>query len=362
MKLLQRITPTARKKSQMASTATTTAASNRILQPRTRFTQWKYVVAGLCVMVLILAILMIVHPFLYKEEITIKQRKKKNNRRSRTVNKAKTYPQTTTMAAQPQDATTTISPYLFSYMNPSYMDACYSMRLVVPTYDGPVVKIEKNDGTQQDIYTDATQSFLTLDPHNEGISMAEWLGSGVGKVRVWYDQSGNENHAKCYSYCPIISTLDSSKYVLRFQQYTDSGLRINPVKPNAIFFQFWHDNNDPAKIISTDVDPVVNQYYGVIIQNGNINGSKSQYDWYYVGKGNKDFTVNQDDSPEYDLGQWNTVCLSIDNPDYSADDKENLTLIGKDLSGHLSELILYNRPMDAEDIDDYNKSIFDIED
>ena len=321
------------------------------------YSRWKYVVAGVCLLVLILVI---VRPFLYKEEIKIKQRRITR----RATNAVKTYPRTTA-TQQPQQTTqpqaTTVSPYPYDYMNPSYMDACYSMRLVVPTYNGPVVKIEKNDGTQQDIYTDATQSFLTVDPNNQGLSLAQWLGSGVGKVRVWYDQSGNGNHALCYSYCPIISTLDSSKYVLRFQQYTDSGLRINPVKPNAIFFQFWHDNNDPAKIISTDVDPAVDRYYGVIIQNGDINGNQSQYDWYYVGQGDKDFTVNQEDSPEYDLGEWNTVCLSIDDPDYSADDKENLTLIGKDLSGYLSELILYNRPMDQNDFDTYNKNKFDVD-
>lgn len=345
---------TPRKKPQTTTAAPT--ISNNI------YSRWKYLVAGMCVIVLILVI---ARPFLYKEEIKIKQRRSSRH----ATNSVKTYPRTTTVVLQqpPQSTSsqpqgTTASPYPFDYTNPSYMDACYSMRLVVPTYDGPVVKIEKNDGTQQDIYTDGTQSFLTVDPNNQGISLAQWLGSGVGKVRVWYDQSGNGNHANCYSYCPIISTLDSSKYVLRFQQYTDSGLRIDPVKPNAIFFQFWHDNNDPAKIISTDVDPAVDRYYGVIIQNGNVNGTESQYDWYYVGQGDKDFTVNQDDSPEYNLGEWNTVCLSIDDPDYSADDKEDLTLIGKDLSGYLSELILYNRSMDQSDFDAYNKNKFDVED
>jgi len=339
---------TTRKKPQIAPTTIATSIYSR----------WKYLVAGLFFIALIIVI---ARPFLYKEEIKIKQRRSSR----RATNSVKTYPRTTTAVLQ-QPTTILSQPQAtnapFDYMNPSYMDACYSMRLVVPTYDGPVVKIEKNDGTQQDIYTDETQSFLTVDPNNQGLSLSQWLGSGVGKVRVWYDQSGNGNHANCYSYCPILSTLDSSKYVLRFQQYTDSGLRINPVKPNAIFFQFWHDNNDPAKIISTDVDPAVDRYYGVIIQNGDINGSKSQYDWYYVGEGDKDFTVNQDDSPEYNLAEWNTVCLSIDDPDYSADDKEDLTLIGKDLSGYLSELILYNRPMDQNDMDAYNKNKFDVED
>lgn len=309
-------------------------------------TRLKYVIIGLAVIALILFI----HTFFVKEEVKIQQRQ---SRRRAIITPTKA-PATSTTTNAP-----TSSPYPFDYMNPSFMDACYSMRLVVPTYDGPVAKIEKNDGSQQDIYTDATQSFLRVD---QGMSLAQWLESGVGKVRVWYDQSGNGNHAGCYSYCPILSTLDSSKYVLKFQQYTESGLRIDPVKPNAIFFQFWHDNNNPAKIISTDVDPAIDQYYGVIIQNGDINGNKSQYDWYYVGEGDKDFTVNQDDSPEYDLGEWNTVCLSVDNPDYSSDDKESLTLIGKDLSGYLSELILYNRPMGQDAINDYNQNEFDVKD
>ena len=303
-------------------------------------------------------------PLFFKEEIRIKQRRSSRRPIRMMMNRVPSNTTTTTVATAAPTVTqkTTSSPFPYDFMNPSFMDACYSMRLVVPTYDGPVVKIEKNDGTQQDLFTDSTQSFLTVDPNNQGLSLDQWLGSGVGKVRIWYDQSGNGNHAQCTSYCPIISTLDSSKYVLRFQQYTDSGLRIDPVKPNAIFFQFWHDNNDPAKIISTDVDPAIDQYYGVIIQNGDVNGNSSQYDWYYVGEGNKDFTVNQDDSPDYNLGEWNTVCLSIQNPDYSTNDKEHLSLIGKDLSGYLSELILYNRPMDQNDIDAYNKNKFDVED
>jgi hypothetical protein len=345
----------------------TTRPSSFLSAPRKRqplpiasvspYHQWKYILIGLCLLVLVLVA---VRPFLYKEEIKIK--KNRNTRRAKRQTTATAVKSSSTTAATSQKITTTSSPYPYDYMDPSFMDGCYSMRLVVPTYEGPVAKIEKNDGTQQDIYTDATQSYLTTGPNNQGMTLAQWLSSGVGKVRAWYDQSGNGNHALCYSYCPTISTLDSSKYVLKFQQYTDSGLRIDPVRPYSIFFQFWHDNNDPAKIISTDVDPSIGQYYGVVIQNGDINGNKSQYDWYYVAEGDKDFTVNQDDSPEYDLGEWNTVCLSVENPHYSANDKENLTLIGKDLTGYLSELILYNRPMDQNDMDAYNKNNFDVAD
>jgi len=314
--------------------------------------KWIKIVGLICGMV----VLILVVRFLFKEEeYKIKQKKPKPNpsfRQSRQT--------TTTNPPKNNKTSPTNSPYQYAYMNPANMDGCYSMRLVVPTYNGPVIKIEKNDGTQQDIYTDETQSYLTTDPNNQGLSLPDWLGSGVGKVRVWYDQSGNGNNALCYSYCPTISTLNSSKYVLGFQQYTDNGLIINPVKPYSIFFQFWHDSNDPAKIISTDVDSSIDRYYGVVIQNGDINGNNSEYDWYYVGKGNKDFTVNQENSTDYDLSTWNTVCLSIQNPDYS-DDKENLNLIGKDVSGYMSELILFNRPMTQDEIDDYNNNKFDVE-
>lgn len=292
-------------------------------------------------------LLLLIRPFIWKEELKIQKRKRTSTRRA---------PQNTTT---PPIITTTVSPSVLpDYANPNLMNACYSMRLVVPSYDGPVVKVQKNDGTQQDFYTDATQSFLST---KQGLPLSQWLESSVGMIRVWYDQSGHGNDALCYRYCPIISTLDSSKYVVKFQQYTDSGFQMeNPVKPNAIFFQFWHDNNDPAKIISTNVDPAIDQYYGVIIQNGDINGAKSQYDWYYVGKGDKDFTINQEDSPEYDLAEWNTVCLSISDPDYSSNHKEDLSLIGKDLSGYLSELILYNQPMSQDDMDIYNNNLFDV--
>ena len=314
-------------------------------QPLTRpgVHQWIYLLE---ILFLIGLVLLLIRPFLWKEELKIRKPKKNNTPR---------VPQTTTLVP----TTTTVPPLVVpDYANPDFMDACYSTRLVVSSYRGPVIKVEKNDGTQQDFYTDATQSFLSTI---QGLSLTDWLGSGVGKVRVWYDQSGNGNDALCYSSCPMISTLDSSRYVIKFQQYIDSGFQMEkPVKPNAIFFQFWHDNNNPAKIISTNVDPAIDQYYGVIIQNGNIYGNKSQYDWYYVGKGDKDFTINQDDSPEYDLSEWNTVCLSISDPDYSSNDKEDLSLIGKDLTGYLSELILYNQPMSQDDMDIYNKNMFDV--
>lgn len=317
-------------------------------QPITTNTHWKLsrLLEGLF---LIGLLLLLIRPLLQKEELKVKNKKQQKNKKNIII----------TTTRPPQTTTSPPSSTLPDYANPKLMDACYSMRLVVSTYNGPVVKIEKNDGTQQDIYTDATQSFLST---KQGTSLAQWLDSGVGKVRVWYDQSGNANDALCYNYCPIISTLDSKKYVLKFQQYTDSGLQMRqPVQPNAIFFQFWHDNNNPAKIISTNVDSAINQYYGVVIQNGNIYGNKSQYDWYYVAKGDKDFTVNQEDSPEYDLGLWNSVCLSVDDPGYSSDHKQDLSLIGKDLSGYLSELILYNQPMFQDDMDAYNKNNFQVE-
>jgi hypothetical protein len=327
---------------------------SKLLKPRTRKLlpqpdkKWIQIVGLLCIIIFLILIIR----FVFKEKDNKQQKKPRPNpsflqsRQTTTTNSPKN--------------TTTQSPYQYAYMNPANMEGCYSMRLVVPTYNGPVIKIEKNDGTQQDLYTDETQSFLTIDPDNQSLSLSDWLGSGAGKVRVWYDQSGNGNNALCYSYCPTISTLNSSKYVLSFQQYTDNGLIINPVKPYSIFFQFWHDSNDPAKIISTDVDSSIDRYYGIIIQNGDINGNNSEYDWYYVGKGNKDFTVNQEDSSDYDLSTWNTVCLSIENPDYS-DDKENLNLIGKDVSGYMSELILFNRPMTQNEIDDYNNNKFLVE-
>lgn len=306
--------------------------------------KWKYLIGGITSILIIIAIIMLIRN--KKKDKKVRRRKQKNRITLLPIQVNKI------------QKTTTMSPYRYAYMNPTLMDACYSTRLVVPTYNGPVIKIEKNDGSQQDIYTDATQSFLRT---KTGLSLTNWLSAEVGKVRVWYDQSGNENHAFCYNYCPTISILDSNKYVLRFQQYTDNGLRMKkPVKPYSIFFQFWHDNDNSGKIISTDVDSAINQYYGVVIQNGNINGNKDQYNWFYVGKGDKDFTVNQTDSDEYNLSEWNTVCLSIEDPMYSANNNETLNMIGKDISGYISELILYNRPMTSDEIDDYNEHEFDV--
>jgi hypothetical protein len=65
-----------------------------------------------------------------------------------------------------------------------------SVRLVVPTYTGPLIQVRRSsDNTVLNVYSDGNGNLNSS-------ALATWVGSGNnGYISIWYDQSGGANHA-----------------------------------------------------------------------------------------------------------------------------------------------------------------------
>jgi surface protein len=70
----------------------------------------------------------------------------------------------------------------------SGLAAAYSVRRVVPSYNGPVMEIQSGS-VSQSIGFDSNGNLNTA-------SIAAFAGSGDAFVKTWYDQSGNNRHAR----------------------------------------------------------------------------------------------------------------------------------------------------------------------
>lgn len=268
---------------------------------------------------------------------------------------------------------TTISPYTSSYMDPSLMDACYSMRLVVPTYTGPVIRVEMDDGTVNDFYTDATQSYMTTGPNNTGTLLSALVGVDVGngQVRIWYDQSGHGNHAVSdTTECPYIEkdmiNSISTKYVLGFT-YVSGGRNYfltleKPIKPYSIFSQFYW-NKSATGSYGTIISSSTNSGFGVRFYNKTLNSEQNEYDWFYKGSGDKYSLLNGSlTNQTLELKKWTTLCLSVETPENSTVD-----IIGADtasssrsISGYITEMIFYKRQLTTTEMEEYYNNKFDL--
>ena len=83
-----------------------------------------------------------------------------------------------------------------NYLSTSALYYAFSLRLLIPTYTGPIIRIRRsNDDVVSDFYADSTQSWLTTGANNTGTTYATWIGANTGYVVTWYDQSGKGNHA-----------------------------------------------------------------------------------------------------------------------------------------------------------------------
>lgn len=261
--------------------------------------------------------------------------------------------------------TTTINPYTYTYMNPVFMDACYSMRLVVPTYTGPVVCFELENGTLQDFYTDATQSYMTTGFNNTGTSISTLIGLdvGIGKARIWYDQSGHGNNAICDVdvQCPIAykeGLPTFTRHVLGFPYTTGNEYFLKTQKaisPYSILTQFYW-NKSATGSYGTILSSTEKSGYGVRFYNNNIYSEQNEYDWFYRGAGDKYSLLNGSATNQI-LTQkvWTTLCLSVQTPE-----DIKMDIIGKDtasptrsISCFLSEMIFYNKPLSSQEIQEY---------
>jgi hypothetical protein len=124
------------------------------------------------------------------------------------------YPRLTTSATVPQPAPTPDVLYLFDYIpaTASNVTAMYSMRRVSIYYTGPVVRLKRTDTTEDDFYTDSTQSYLK---NSSNVSIDVWSGGSTVVVTRWYDQTGSGNYFFGGLTSPVLVNL-SGKYTILF--------------------------------------------------------------------------------------------------------------------------------------------------
>jgi hypothetical protein len=255
-------------------------------------------------------------------------------------------------------------PYLYFYTNPKFLLGCYSTRLVVPTYAGPVVQIKNDNEEIYDLYTDSTQSFLSSEPNNTGKSIDTIRGENFTSVELimWYDQSGNGNHAINNNTSVSLSNMTYSttiKHVVDFQ--TSSYLKtISPIKPYSIFTKFWSKSSSQMSIITSSTV----SGDGIYTYAKNIDTDKNK--WFYNGSGTKESMVNSSFSTTtFSSATWNTIGLSVEDPYYTSND-DGFDIIGNDATfststsvyGKIAELILFNTPMTQDEMQIYYDTQF----
>jgi len=237
---------------------------------------------------------------------------------------------------------------------------CYSVRLVIPTYTGPVFQVRRSsDNVLQTFYTDDVQSYLTTGANNTGTSYSSWIGANTAYVTVWYDQSTNANNASNAvngTTQPNIS-LQNSKYVIQFQSVNSNVLNITTsYSPNTVFCHFYNTNTTYGTIMAASGDFEVRFGNGTV-----INGDNNTADWYYSGTGTKVSYNNGVSSTTVLLNGWNVLSLSIGNASATPFNR-----IGTDgyqasrgINGYMTEIMLHNKAVIANDmVSYYNNRLF----
>jgi hypothetical protein len=260
------------------------------------------------------------------------------------------------------------SSYAFPTINApsSSFGRCYSVRLVVSTYTGPVFQVRRSsDNLLQTFYTDDTQSYLTTGSNNTGTTFSNWIVANTAYVYVWYDQSTNANNASNSvngTTQPNIS-LQNSKYVIQFQNANSTVLNIaTSYSPYTIFCNFYNTNSAYGTIITSSRD------YELRFGGGGgifINGDSNGADWFFSAGGTKIGYNNGSESTAVLVGGWNLLSLTgttLSNPSI------NFQIIGKDnidntrgINGYMTEIIYINKTVTANDmVQYYNYRLFKI--
>jgi len=251
---------------------------------------------------------------------------------------------------------------LYNYNTASNCTCCYSMRWIIYSYNGPIINLTRSsDNTSSDFYADPSQNYFTTGYNNTGISYSTWVGSSIGYVNIWYDQTGRGNHAiqNTAGNRPQIIT-QNGKYVINFlNNGTTSITYLNlttPIRPNTIFTHFYPISQNITTLVQTSVD------YGFRLigsPTGNLNTATGG-DWYYTSSINSGGTqlayVNNTSSTNVNLDAWTTVSVSIQNPywgvyyfQYIAYDQ----IAERGLNGYMSEMIFHNTTMQVTDMQNF---------
>ena len=287
-----------------------------------------------------------------------------------------TTPRATTPRATTPRATTpaaTTPPYEDGY------SAVYSMRLVVPKYTGPVVRIKKVGSAYDflDIYTDNEQnSFYYYNTMGVKSTYNNYAtATDTVYVLIWYDQTGDwnsstkTNNNSCNATQPtttnapiiakitkkIDNTTSQDFYVIQWTKSTNNCLTFSTaIKPKTVFCHFYNDNSLYGTILeSTSTGPCI-RFGGSSKES--IMGDSNQKDWFYSCSDTRSAYVSS--ATEYviktgintnnnsiSFPDWNTLVLSTTTPPTF----NGFTTIGKDINssdrsinGYMVEILFRN--------------------
>jgi len=257
---------------------------------------------------------------------------------------------------------------IYYFQTASIMYGCYSTRLVVPSYTGPVFNVTRSiDNTSIDFYADATQSYLTVGLNNTGTTYASWAtGSSTVYVNIWYDQSGKNNHCtqSIQANKPTI-VFSSNKYLVYFNNPA-AACYMNITTPNAPYTILSEFNNlttntyNTIACLNTTGNPGNNNgdFEVRFVNNTVVTSSSNSNDWFYSQSGTKYNYVNGISTTSITIGpNYNTLGLSA-----SIVSTKLLGVVGTDgydpkgrgMNGYMTEFIMYNTPLQPIDLINYN--------
>lgn len=255
-----------------------------------------------------------------------------------------------------------------TYLTSGKLIGCYSMRVIVSGYTGPVAKIARSyDNAQGDLYTDSTQSYLIIGPYNY-ITWISDFGGSTAYIRMLYDQSGRGNHIDGALLTKPTVVPVNNKYVINFPTATSSsnnaGLRLPfYFNPSTILCHWYNVNTNFGTIVSSNTgDLEVRFGANAQVLDGGLNSN----DWYYSSGGtklayNNGVNITATSSGNNILvGAWNVLSASTSSPATF-----NLNTIGVDgysytrsMSGYMSEIIFLNTSLNATEMQDYYNNRF----
>ena len=253
-----------------------------------------------------------------------------------------------------------------TYTNPMAMYYGFSVRLLVSTYAGPILRIRRsNDNVESDFYANFAQTWLTTGANNTGTSYATWIGANTGYVVTWYDQSGKGNHAtqSTTTIQPSIS-LQNGKYVLSFVR-TGSGnylsITNDTLRANTLFCHFYPTSGSTINCNTIFTAGIGNDFSQRF--NGGNSNTGNDGDWYVASSGLKYSYVNGTSTATVSLDRWTAMASSVQMTGVSpaGSNNKSLSIIGTDgyersrgLGGYMTELIGHNIQMPTSELIAFN--------
>jgi hypothetical protein len=195
----------------------------------------------------------------------------------------------------------------------SSLQGLYSLKQLMSRYTGPIVNLRRStDDLTQDFYADQNGNFWT---GSNGIvtSFTDWVNGGTASVAIWYDQSGNMNHAiqiNDNSFQPVYNDtfklIDFSKHLNTMRLSLPDGTF--PTDDSAYTITLKH-----GKIVSTNNNSGI---YGSGDPNANVlalavstsSGSIGFYRDYWFNTANNSEDCSNGWGWENGVWKWTTIC------------------------------------------------------